>query len=82
MLEPSAAPAARTAALRWVRDSWAAVHPWGSDRVFPNFADPDLEDSARPYYGTNLDRLVGIKARYDPTHFFRHPQSLPVRQSR
>jgi FAD/FMN-containing dehydrogenase len=82
MLEPSAAPAARTAALRWVRDSWAAVHPWGSDRVFPNFADPDLEDSARAYYGANLDRLVGIKARYDPTNFFRYPQSLPVRQSR
>jgi FAD/FMN-containing dehydrogenase len=82
VLDSSAAPAARTAAHRWVHASWGAVHPWGSHRVFPNFADPDLEDSARAYYGTNLDRLLAVKARYDPTNFFHHPQSLPVRRNR
>ena len=29
--------------------------------------------------GTNYDRLVQVKAQYDPTGFFRFHQSLPVR---
>jgi FAD/FMN-containing dehydrogenase len=46
--------------------------------VFQNFADPDLEDWADAYYGTNYDRLVRIKARYDPASVFRFHQSLPA----
>jgi len=54
------------------------VHRWGSGRVFQNFADPDLEDWAGAYYGSNYDRLVRVKARYDPAGFFRPHQSLPA----
>jgi hypothetical protein len=46
--------------------------------VFPNFPDPELEDSASAYYGPNYQRLVQVKARYDPGSFFRFRQSLPV----
>jgi FAD/FMN-containing dehydrogenase len=66
------------AADRWVARSWASVHPWGSGRVFQNFADPDLEGWADAYYGTNYDRLARVKARYDAVGFFRFHQSLPV----
>ena len=41
------------AAHRWVTHSWTSVHPWGSGRVFQNFADPDLEGWPAAYYGTN-----------------------------
>jgi FAD/FMN-containing dehydrogenase len=34
-------------------------------------------DWARAYHGTNLDRLVRAKGRYDPDGFFRFHQSLP-----
>jgi FAD/FMN-containing dehydrogenase len=78
-VEPPAPPAASQSAQRWVARSWASVHPWGSGRVFQNFADPELHDWANAYYGANHDRLLDIKARYDPTNFFRFPQSLPVR---
>lgn len=47
--------------------------------MFPNFPDPDLEDWASAYFGTNLDRLLSVKARYDPGNLFRFRQSLPVR---
>jgi hypothetical protein len=41
---------------------------WGSGRVFPNFADPELDPDA--YYGTNHDRLLQIKRRYDSSGSF------------
>ncbi len=66
------------AARDWVTRSWATVHPWGTGRVFPNFPDPDLEDWANAYYGSNLDRLVSVKAKYDPENLLRFHQSLPM----
>jgi FAD/FMN-containing dehydrogenase len=78
VVDPPTSTDAEAAAHRWVTHSWTSVHPWGSGRVFQNFADPDLEDWADAYYGTNYDRLVRIKARYDPTNLFRFSQSLPA----
>jgi FAD/FMN-containing dehydrogenase len=78
-VDPEARPDEKANARRWIVRSWASVHRYGSGRVFPNFVDPDLEEWAEAYYGTNYDRLVRVKARYDPTGFFRFHQSLPVR---
>jgi FAD/FMN-containing dehydrogenase len=72
-----AAPAERGAARDWLARSWALVHPSGSGGVYPNFPDPDLEDWAHAYHGTNYDRLRRVKAAYDPGGFFRFDQSLP-----
>jgi FAD/FMN-containing dehydrogenase len=77
---PDAPPAAQAAAHRAATRSWASVHPWGSGRVFQNFADPDLGHWAQAYYGPNYDRLVRVKARYDPANLFRFQQSLPPRR--
>jgi hypothetical protein len=74
-----APPANQAAAHRAATRSWASVHPWGSGRVFQNFADPDLEHWADAYYGPNYPRLVGVKARYDPANRFQFRQSLPLR---
>jgi FAD/FMN-containing dehydrogenase len=60
----------------WLTRSWALVHPRGSGGVYPNFPDPDLEDWAHAYYGENHDRLLRVKAKYDPDGFFRFHQSL------
>ena len=75
-VDPDASAESKDAALRHVSRSLEAVHPWGSGRVFQNFADPDLDDWAEAHYGTNLERLVQIKRRYDPTNVFRGEQSL------
>ncbi|MGH9261914.1 MAG: BBE domain-containing protein, partial [Acidimicrobiales bacterium] len=74
----SPAAAGTDGGRRWLDASWASVHPWGSNRAFQNFADPDLPDWPTAYYGANLPRLARNKARYDPTDFFRHPQSIPM----
>ena len=79
MVEPEGPVGEKADARRWVARSWAVVHPWGSGRVFQNFVDPDLKGWTDAYYGTNYERLVRVKARYDPAGFFRVHQSLPVR---
>jgi FAD/FMN-containing dehydrogenase len=73
-VDPPASPAAKRAAREWVRRSWAAAHPWGSGRVYPNFPDPELRDPGRAYFGDNLARLLEVKARYDPDEAFRFDQ--------
>jgi FAD/FMN-containing dehydrogenase len=60
----------------WLKRSWGIVHPWGSGGVYPNFPDPDLQIWAHAYYGRNYERLLHVKAKYDPDGFFRSPQSL------
>jgi FAD/FMN-containing dehydrogenase len=81
VVESDASDVEREAMQGWLRRSWASVHPWGSGGVYPNFPDPDLEDWACAYYGTNLERLVHLKRRYDPDGFFRFHQSIPDRPS-
>jgi len=82
VIDAGAATREHKAAHGWVARSWALVHPFASGRVFPNFADPELEDWGSAYYGPNYHRLVQVKARYDPANFFRFHQSLPVRGRR
>lgn len=79
VVDPSASTVEMDAAHRQVVRSWGSVHPWGSGRVFQNFADPELENWAEAYYGGNLGRLIAVKARYDQENFFRFDQSLPTR---
>jgi FAD/FMN-containing dehydrogenase len=78
VVDPQASTGSKEAAHRWVTRSWALVHRLGSGRVFPNFPDPHLEDWAYAYYGSNYERLLRVKARYDPDNFFRFHQSLPT----
>ena len=75
-LDAGASPEVRRAARAQVGRSWGSVHPWGSGRVFQNFADPDLEDWPAAYYGPNLERLMRVNERYDPDNVFRSDQSL------
>jgi FAD binding domain/Berberine and berberine like len=70
VVDPTANADQKEAAMAWATRSWARVHPWGSGRVFPNFADPDIEDWTAAAYGTNANRLSRVKATYDPAGLF------------
>jgi Berberine and berberine like len=74
---PNASTTVREDARRWLAQSWASVHRWGSGGVYPNFPDPDLTDWKHAYHVTNHERLVRVKIKYDPDDFFRFRQSLP-----
>jgi hypothetical protein len=78
VVDPHATTAETERARDWLTRAWALAHPWGSGRVYQNFPDPDLEDSGHAYYGTNYDRLLRVKAKYDPANFFHlHPELSP-----
>ena len=69
-------PLERRAGRDWLARSWTLTHPFGTGGVYPNFPDPDLENPGLAYYGENYERLLRIKAHYDPANFFSFHQSL------
>lgn len=56
---------------RWVRECWQALQPFAERAVYANVLGPDEDDRTRAAVGSNYDRLATLKAKYDPTNFFR-----------
>src|SRR6266700_501734 len=62
---------------RWTKGYWEAVHPYSADGGYVNFMMDDGDDSRlKATYGDNYDRLVALKAKYDPTNFFCVNQNI------
>jgi FAD/FMN-containing dehydrogenase len=70
VIDPEGPPTATTAARDWLARSWALTHPSGTGGAYANFPDTDLAAWDPAYHGTNLDRLLTVKARYDPDDVF------------
>lgn len=61
----------------WVQDAGDRVHSLGTGRTYINFQTADeTDDRVRATYGTNYDRLVHIKRRYDPHNLFRSNRNI------
>jgi hypothetical protein len=58
-----------------VQNFFAATRPFSSNEVYVNSLDQD-ESRVREAYDANYERLAQIKARYDPTNFFRCNQNI------
>lgn len=44
--------------------------------TYPGYVDPLIVDGQESYWGPNLDKLEGIKTKYDPNDTFHNPQSV------
>ncbi len=70
-------PEDRIVRQEWV-DDFASALRQGEARAYVNFLTDDGEARIREAYpGSTWDRLVAIKARYDPTNLFRLNQNIP-----
>jgi hypothetical protein len=74
---PGADASVVAANIDWTREMFASVARYRSGASYLNYADPDLADWPRAYYGANLERLRQVKAKFDPDNVFRFPQSIP-----
>jgi FAD/FMN-containing dehydrogenase len=74
-------PADDEANIRWVKDYYAAIHPYSaSDGGYVNFMSADDDQRAPANYGANYERLRAVKATYDPHNLFHVNQNVaPVK---
>jgi FAD/FMN-containing dehydrogenase len=62
--------------VAWTRAFFEAVQPMAVRGVYVNDLGEEGEDRVREAYGDNYERLAAVKARYDPTNFFRANQNI------
>ena len=63
-------------AIRWTRELFAATAPHATGGVYVNFMPEDETDRLAGAYGGNYERLLALKAKYDPGNLFRLNQNL------
>ena len=66
--------------LAWAREAWAALREFSDGRLYVNFPGlaEDRTDVIPAAYGENLERLVELKAEYDPTNLFRPHRNVSI----
>ena len=69
-------PANKEKITTWAKDYWTAIHPHSAGGAYVNFMMEEGEDRIRATYGSNYDRLVQVKNKYDPTNLFRVNQNI------
>jgi hypothetical protein len=63
---------------QWIRGAWERLRPFSTGRTYINFQTADEDGQRiRATYGTNFDRLVGVKKAYDPDNLFRVNRNIP-----
>ena len=67
--------------IRWVRSTWDAMRPFATGGIYVNFLGDTTEDAVRASYGEGqYERLAALKAKYDPTNFFRMNHNIAPAQ--
>ena len=76
IVSASADPNDDEANIKWVRNYSDAIAPFSEVGGYINFMDNDDKERVRANYGSNYDRLVEVKHRYDPDNIFRNNQNI------
>ena len=62
--------------IKWAREFFQASTPYASAGAYVNFMTEEEGDRVVAAYGSNYDRLVQIKKRYDPNNIFHLNQNI------
>jgi FAD/FMN-containing dehydrogenase len=68
-------PADDDKVVPWVRDTWGKIAEFGTGTTYINFAE-EGEGVVDEAFGTKLEKLAQIKAKYDPENFFRRNNNI------
>jgi hypothetical protein len=69
-------PANDTKCIAWARELFQAATPFATGGVYVNFLTQEEQGRVRLAYGSNYDRLVKLKMKYDPNNLFRINQNI------
>jgi FAD/FMN-containing dehydrogenase len=70
-------PAVTDAGIAWVREFQAALQAFSTGGVYVNYLGEEGEDRVKAAYEPETyARLAALKAKYDPTNFFRLNQNI------
>ena len=69
-------PAEDQAQIAWAQSAWEAIRPFASEGYLLNYLSAGEEEAIRAAFGSNLQRLRELKARYDPKNFFSLNQNI------
>jgi FAD/FMN-containing dehydrogenase len=69
-------PAQDPECIGWARSFFAASKPYASPGAYINFMTADEADRVPAAYGSNYERLVKIKKKYDPDNVFCVNQNI------
>ncbi len=62
--------------IGWARNLFEAIKPHAAGTAYINFMPEDEVDRIEAAYGSNYQRLVATKQRYDPLNLFRMNQNV------
>lgn len=62
--------------VAWAREFSEDVSPFASEGVYSNYLDYDEDDRVDAAYRENYERLVELKAEWDPDNLFRMNQNI------
>jgi len=75
-------PADSARNIQWTREFFEAMQPFLERGVYVNDLGEEGEDRVKEAYGSNYERLVALKNKYDPTNQFRLNHNIkPTAQS-
>lgn len=60
----------------WCKSYYDALHPYSAGGAYSNFMMDEGQDRVKASYKHNYERLVKIKAAYDPDNLFRVNQNI------
>jgi FAD/FMN-containing dehydrogenase len=69
-------PANNPRMIQWAQDYWEALHPLSAGGAYVNMMMDEGEERVKAAYRDNYDRLVTVKAKYDPVNLFHVNQNI------
>lgn len=63
---------------KWTRKFLKSIRFLDSGETYQNYPERNLKDYLNRFYGSNLEKLIKIKRKWDPKGYFHSQMSIPI----